>query len=558
MIDLVKGDRVERIAVRVGPGGGQKAVEGLAGRRPRCPRRWSRGILRAARSRRASSSGCRDADLAGIAHDEEDLEFLRSLGVRSAITVALQGARQADRGADPRRRLVRPPLRARATSTSPGSSPAGWRWPSTTPASSPTSSAPKRRGRRSPRRCSAACCRRRCPHIPGWSVAALVPAGRGRERGRRRLLRRLPRRRRLDAGDRRRHRPRRAGRLGHRPGPLHAAHRGGADRRPAGRARDPQPRAARPRGDSALCSVAALAISEDPLQPVRLAVAGHPPPLLVDGEAVTEVAGAGPVLGAFADAEWGLDYARRRARAAAGRRHRRDHRGVRAGRALRRGAPAGGAGRRRRPGAGGAAPRRRAARVHRRQARRRRRDPRPRPRLGRVRPAAASRSPRRAGRRRGGVRRRPWMTLPRAGRAPLRRLQPPRRRGDRRALRRGDGVLPAAPRRRSAATRPTSAPRACSDYLRDVARVWEELLITPSEVEQRGDSLLVRGRVYLRSRELGIRDMPVAWIWEMRDGRFIRGEVFIDPEEAVRRSAAKLGQGRVPISRASRSTTRLR
>ena len=49
------------------------------------------------------------------------------------------------------------------------------------------------------------------------------------------------------------------------------------------------------RGDSALCSVAALAISEDPTQPVRLAVAGHPPPLLIDGEAVTESpAGPGP------------------------------------------------------------------------------------------------------------------------------------------------------------------------------------------------------------------------------------------------------------------------
>jgi serine phosphatase RsbU (regulator of sigma subunit) len=62
------------------------------------------------------------------------------------------------------------------------------------------------------------------------------------------------------------------------------------------------------RGDSALCSVAALAISEDPLKPVRIAVAGHPPPLLIDGESVEEVASPGPVLGAFIDAEWGLDY----------------------------------------------------------------------------------------------------------------------------------------------------------------------------------------------------------------------------------------------------------
>ncbi len=42
------------------------------------------------------------------------------------------------------------------------------------------------------------------------------------------------------------------------------------------------------RQGTALCSVAAMAVSEDPSQPVRLAVAGHPPPLLVDGDSVTE------------------------------------------------------------------------------------------------------------------------------------------------------------------------------------------------------------------------------------------------------------------------------
>lgn len=76
------------------------------------------------------------------------------------------------------------------------------------------------------------------------------------------------------------------------------------------------------------------------------------------------------------------------------------------------------------------------------------------------------------------------------------------------------------------------------DYLADVAQVWEELQITPHELRRQGDSLLVRGRVYARSRELGIRDLPVAWIWEVRDGRFVRGEVFPDPEQAVTRFAA--------------------
>jgi ketosteroid isomerase-like protein len=75
------------------------------------------------------------------------------------------------------------------------------------------------------------------------------------------------------------------------------------------------------------------------------------------------------------------------------------------------------------------------------------------------------------------------------------------------------------------------------EYMADSARVWEELLITPGEVERSGDHLLVRGRVYARSRELGIRDIPVAWIWEIRDGQFVRGEVFRDPVEAEARFA---------------------
>jgi ketosteroid isomerase-like protein len=71
------------------------------------------------------------------------------------------------------------------------------------------------------------------------------------------------------------------------------------------------------------------------------------------------------------------------------------------------------------------------------------------------------------------------------------------------------------------------------EYLADVERVWEELLITPSTVESRGERLLVCGRVYVRSRELGIRDMPAGWIWTVKDGLFVRGEVFADPARAV-------------------------
>ena len=84
---------------------------------------------------------------------------------------------------------------------------------------------------------------------------------------------------------------------------------------------------------------------------------------------------------------------------------------------------------------------------------------------------------------------------------------------------------------------PYIGPEGLRDYLADVESFWEELLITPGHVERRDDRLLVLGRVYVRNRELGIRDMPVAWIWQFEDGLFVRGEVFTDPAEAVERFA---------------------
>jgi ketosteroid isomerase-like protein len=85
---------------------------------------------------------------------------------------------------------------------------------------------------------------------------------------------------------------------------------------------------------------------------------------------------------------------------------------------------------------------------------------------------------------------------------------------------------------------PYVGPDGLRAYLADVAEVWEELRITPSELQSRGDTLLVRGRVYARSREQGIRDLPVAWIWQVSKDRFVRGEVFPDPEQAAVRFAA--------------------
>jgi GAF domain-containing protein len=64
------------------------------------------------------------------------------------------------------------------------------------------------------------------------------------------------------------------------------------------------------REDPALCSVAALALSRGSDREVRIAVAGHPPPLLVDAAGVREAAAPGPVLGAFPDESWQLQSTR--------------------------------------------------------------------------------------------------------------------------------------------------------------------------------------------------------------------------------------------------------
>jgi ketosteroid isomerase-like protein len=86
--------------------------------------------------------------------------------------------------------------------------------------------------------------------------------------------------------------------------------------------------------------------------------------------------------------------------------------------------------------------------------------------------------------------------------------------------------------------KPYVGPDGMREYIDDVGRVWNELLILPNEVQSHGSRMLVRGRVYLRSHELGIRDMPAAWIWEVDGQRFVRGEVFADPEQAAARFAA--------------------
>jgi serine phosphatase RsbU (regulator of sigma subunit)/ketosteroid isomerase-like protein len=271
------------------------------------------------------------------------------------------------------------------------------------------------------------------------------------------------------------------------------------------------------RRGAALCSVAAMAIAEDPAEPVRLAVAGHPPPLLVDGDTVVEAATPAPVLGAFRDEEWRVEAAAvapgqqlvvitdgiTEAAGEDGRFGEERLREVLVGIS----SPA-------------IAAQRLEGALHDFTAGQMDDDAA----IIAVGPASADVEP-----------------APGAEQDLVERLYG--------AFNRRDGgeivelcdermdFFPVGTAEEIGRTAPYVGPEGLQEYLRDVERAWDELLITPKVVESHGRSLLVRGRAYARSRELGIRDMPVAWIWDLSDGKFSRGEVFRDPEEAIRRLA---------------------
>ncbi len=306
MIDVLDESRVpRRAAVRVAAGAKPEFERGLAERMPSTPPRMVADEDSALAPRfyeRVSED-----DVRGLSHDEEDFAFLRSLGMRSAVTVALQARGEVTGAltiavAWSGRRYKREDAHF------------AWILSGRVALALDNAGLFADLERAERARSSIAETLQRgllpppLPHIPGWSVAAMYrPAGAENEVGGDFYdLFRVPGGWMLAIGDV-------TGRGAHAASITAVARY--TVRTAAVLTDDPLEalrtlnRALLARGDSALCSLAAMTLSEDPGEPVRLAVAGHPPPLLVDGEQVSEVAGADPVLGAFPDAEWTLSYA---------------------------------------------------------------------------------------------------------------------------------------------------------------------------------------------------------------------------------------------------------
>lgn len=302
MIDVFEDDAVpRRVAVRVAPGAGEEIERGLAERPPSVPEAMLSGDEGEALRPRFFER-MRDEDLRRLAHDEGDLEFLRELGARSAVTVALN-ARGRVTGALTigvawsGRRYRREDARF------------AWILSGRIALALDNSGLFAGLERAERARAEIAETLQRgllpspLPHIPGWSVAAMYrPAGAENEVGGDFYdVFRVPGGWMLAIGDV----------TGRGAGAASITAVARYTLRTAALLTDDPlvalgalNRALLARGDSALCSLVALTLGEDGSASVRLAVAGHPPPLLVDGDEVTELSAADPVLGAFHDAEW--------------------------------------------------------------------------------------------------------------------------------------------------------------------------------------------------------------------------------------------------------------
>jgi ketosteroid isomerase-like protein len=71
------------------------------------------------------------------------------------------------------------------------------------------------------------------------------------------------------------------------------------------------------------------------------------------------------------------------------------------------------------------------------------------------------------------------------------------------------------------------------EYFRDVARVWDELRLTPTDYRQAGDQVLVTGRVLARSPARTVAG-STGWVWRIVDEKVVYVRVYASAEDAVR------------------------
>jgi ketosteroid isomerase-like protein len=86
-------------------------------------------------------------------------------------------------------------------------------------------------------------------------------------------------------------------------------------------------------------------------------------------------------------------------------------------------------------------------------------------------------------------------------------------------------------------TEPYRGHEGIREYFRDVARVWDDLRLTPRDYRDVGGAVLVTGRVSARSAARIVHG-STGWIWRVRDGRVVYGRVYASAAEAERAAGA--------------------
>lgn len=73
------------------------------------------------------------------------------------------------------------------------------------------------------------------------------------------------------------------------------------------------------------------------------------------------------------------------------------------------------------------------------------------------------------------------------------------------------------------------------EVLADIFEDWEEISMKTEQTLEADDAVVALGRLRGRGRVSGVDvDVPMGWVWRLRDGRVVYGRAYSDPRDARR------------------------
>ena len=73
------------------------------------------------------------------------------------------------------------------------------------------------------------------------------------------------------------------------------------------------------------------------------------------------------------------------------------------------------------------------------------------------------------------------------------------------------------------------------EVLADILEDWDSITMKAEQTLEADDAVVALGRLRGRGRVSGVDiDVPMGWVWRLRDGRVIYGRAYSDPRDARR------------------------